>query len=39
MIVDNVALTFSAVAIPEPSTFGLFAGALALGGVMVRRRR
>jgi len=33
--VDNVAIT----AIPEPGTFALFAGALGLAAVMLRRRR
>ncbi|MGC6607061.1 MAG: PEP-CTERM sorting domain-containing protein [Lentimonas sp.] len=32
-------LQFSTVAVPEPSSFAVLAGAFALGAVMIRRRR
>ena len=35
--IDNLTVT-GAVAVPEPSTYALFAGFLALGGVMIRKR-
>lgn len=37
-VLDNVAFTGTAV-IPEPSTYAMLAGFLALGAVMIRRRR
>ena len=36
--IDNIALYASAVAVPEPSTYALLAGMLALASVMLRRR-
>lgn len=36
---DNVSLTVTTAAIPEPSTYALVAGSLALGIIAIRRRR
>ena len=36
--IDNIALYASAVAVPEPGTYALLAGLLALASVMLRRR-
>lgn len=35
---DDIALNGTVSAVPEPSTFAIFAGLLALGWVMFRRR-
>lgn len=37
--IDNFSLSYSATAVPEPSTYAAVAGVLALGGVMWQRRR
>jgi hypothetical protein len=37
--IDNIAFTGSVIAVPEPSTYALIAGALALTSVMLRRRK